>query len=93
MLLEGNASHNNYRNSTYWTRDCSYVRLKNLEIGYSLPKDFLSHLRIENARVFIQGTNLLTFSDFKLWDPEMGSADGEAYPLTRAFTAGLTVSF
>ncbi|MDE6423418.1 MAG: SusC/RagA family protein, partial [Muribaculaceae bacterium] len=93
VLLEGNASHNNYRNSTYWTRDCSYVRLKNLEIGYSLPKDFLSHLRIENARVFIQGTNLLTFSDFKLWDPEMGSANGEAYPLTRAFTAGLTVSF
>ena len=93
VLLESNASHNNYRNSTYWTRDCSYVRLKNLEIGYSLPKDFLSHLRIENARVFIQGTNLLTFSDFKLWDPEMGSANGEAYPLTRAFTAGLTVSF
>ncbi len=93
VLLEGNASHNNYRNSTFWTRDCSYVRLKNLEIGYSLPKEFLAHLRIENARVFIQGTNLLTFSNFKLWDPEMGSSNGEAYPLTRAFTAGLTVSF
>ena len=93
VLLEGYTSHNNYRNSTYWTRDCSYVRLKNLEIGYSLPRDFLAHLRMENARFFFQATNLLTFSNFKLWDPEMGSNNGEAYPLTKSFTVGLTVSF
>ena len=90
--LEG-GSHNNYRSSTYWTRDCSYLRLKNLEIGYSLPKDFLTHLRMENARIYAQATNLLTFSSFKLWDPEMGSSNGEKYPLTKAFTVGLTVSF
>lgn len=93
ILIEGEGSCNNYRSSTYWTRDCSYVRLKNLEIGYSLPTDFLAHLRIENARFFVQATNLLTFSNFKLWDPEMGSSNGEAYPLTKSFTAGLTVSF
>lgn len=93
VLLENQSSHNNYRSSTYWTRDCSYVRLKNLEIGYSLPKDVLAHLRMEHARFFIQATNLVTFSNFKLWDPEMGSSNGEAYPLTKAFTAGLTVSF
>ena len=93
VLLEGNASHNNYRNSSYWTRDCSYLRLKNLELGYSLPKEFLSHLRMEHARFFFNATNLLTFSNFKLWDPEMGSSNGEAYPLTKSFTVGLTVSF
>lgn len=93
VLLEGNASHNNYRNSSFWTRDCSYLRLKNLELGYSLPKEFLSHLRMEHARFFFNATNLLTFSNFKLWDPEMGSSNGEAYPLTKSFTLGLTVSF
>lgn len=93
VLLEGYASHNNYRSSTFWTRDCSYLRLKNLEIGYTLPKDLLATLHMENARVFVQATNLFTFSNFKLWDPEMGSSNGEAYPLTKAFTAGLTVSF
>ena len=93
VLLESNATHNNYRSSTFWTRDCSYLRLKNLEIGYSLPKDFLANLHIENARFFVQATNLFTFSNFKIWDPEMGSSDGEKYPLTKAFTAGLTVSF
>ncbi len=93
VLLEGNATHNNYRSSTFWTRDCSCLRLKNLEIGYSLPKDFLANLHIENARFFVQATNLFTFSNFKIWDPEMGSSDGEKYPLTKAFTAGLTVSF
>ena len=93
VLLESNATHNNYRSSTFWTRDCSYLRLKNLEIGYSLPKDFLANLHIENARFFVQATNPFTFSNFKIWDPEMGSSDGEKYPLTKAFTAGLTVSF
>ena len=71
----------------------SYLRLKNLEIGYSLPQNVLESLNMSSARFYFQATNLLTFSDFKLWDPEMGSTNGEAYPLTKAFTLGLTVSF
>lgn len=91
--LEGYASHNNYRASSYWMRNCSYLRLKNLEIGYTLPKGVLDALRLETARFFLQGSNLLTFSDFKLWDPEMGSSDGEKYPLTKSVTLGLQVNF
>jgi len=93
VYLQGNAAHNNYRASSYWARSMSYLRLKNLEIGYSLPQTFLESLHMTNARFYFQATNLLTFSDFKLWDPEMGSSNGEAYPLTKAFTLGLTVSF
>ena len=92
VLCENGASHNNYRPSSYWMRDISYVRLKNLEVGYSLPKDLVSRIHFENVRFFLQGANLLTFSDFKLWDPEMGSDNGEKYPLTKSITVGLQVN-
>ena len=92
VLCENNAGHNNYRASSYWMRDVSYLRLKNLEIGYSLPQGVLNTLHLENFRVYLQGTNVLTWSSFKLWDPEMGSSDGEAYPITRSFTAGIQIN-
>ncbi|MCM1111044.1 MAG: TonB-dependent receptor [Clostridium sp.] len=91
-VTDGQA-RNNYRASTFWARSMSYLRLKNLEVGYSLPQGVLESLRMVSARFFFQATNLVTFSDFKLWDPEMGSNNGEAYPLTKSFTLGLTVSF
>lgn len=83
---------NNYQNSTYWLRDGRYLRLKNLEIGYTIPKQLLIHLHVTNARFYFMGTNLLTFSKFKLWDPELSSETGEAYPLSRVLTLGLTLS-
>lgn len=85
----GNA--NNYQASSYWLRDGSYLRLKTLEIGYTLPKNITRLLRMNNVRIFFIGTNLLTFSDFKLWDPEMGSSTGQGYPLTKSCTLGLTI--
>ena len=92
VYLQGNAPHNNYRNSSYWMRDCSYFRLKNLEFGYNLPKHLLEAIHFENCRFYIQGTNLITWTDFKLWDPEMGSSNGEAYPLTKSVTVGLQIN-
>lgn len=92
VLLEGNASHNNYRPSSYWMRNLSYLRLKNLEIGYTLPKSLTERIHFENIRFFFQGANLLTWSSFKLWDPEMGSENGEAYPITKSFTVGVQVN-
>lgn len=91
--LEGYASHNNYRNSSYWMRDISYLRLKNFEVGYNLPKSAIDAMHLENFRIYLQGTNLLTFSSFKLWDPEMGSDNGEKYPLSKTVTLGLQVNF
>lgn len=92
VYCENGASHNNYRASSYWMRDFSYFRLKNLEVGYNLPKEICNKIHFDNIRFFVQGANLLTFSGFKLWDPEMGSANGEAYPLTKSITAGLQVN-
>ena len=85
----GNA--NNYQASSYWLRDMSYLRLKTLEIGYTLPSNATRALHIENMRFFLIGSNLLTFSDFDLWDPEMGSSNGQQYPLSRSVTVGLTI--
>lgn len=82
---------NNFRESTFWLRNGSYLRLKTLEIGYSLPKSIVNKIHFNNIRIFFIGTNLLTFSKFKLWDPELLSSNGEKYPLSRTFTLGLNV--
>ena len=80
------------RASTFWLRDGSYLRLKTLEVGYTLPKSIVNKIRFNKIRVFFIGTNLLTFAKFKEWDPEMGSTNGEKYPLAKTFTLGLTVN-
>jgi TonB-linked SusC/RagA family outer membrane protein len=84
----GNA--NNYRNSTFWLRDGSYLRLKTLEIGYTLPERLTRKAFLQKARFYVIGQNILTFSSFKLWDPEMGSTNGEKYPLSKTWTFGVT---
>ena len=83
---------NNMQQSSYWLKDGSYMRLKTLDIGYSFPTTWVSKIHLTKARIFFVGTNLLTFSNFKLWDPELGSADGKKYPLSRTFSLGLSVN-
>lgn len=86
----GNA--NNYQASTYWLRNGAYLRLKTVEIGYNVPKQFSNKFNANSVRVFFISTNLLTFSSFKLWDAEMVSSDGIRYPLTKVLTLGLTIN-
>ena len=83
---------NNMLKSSYWLRNGSYLRLKTLDIGYSFPIAWVNKLHLNKARVFFVGTNLFTFSSFKLWDPELGSSDGKKYPLNRTFSLGLSVN-
>ncbi|MFF5380985.1 SusC/RagA family TonB-linked outer membrane protein [Pedobacter suwonensis] len=83
---------NNYRASTFWLRDGSYLRLKTLDIGYSLPKTLVNKAHLNNVRFFLIGTNLLTFSKFKLWDPELGSSTGKVYPLSKTLSLGVSVN-
>lgn len=90
LSFGGNA--NNYRNSTYWLRNGAYLRLKTLDIGYTLPKSLVNRFRINDLRIFVTGTNLVTWSKFKLWDPEMVNPRGEEYPLPKSITVGLTLN-
>lgn len=84
---------NNSKTSTWWLRNGSFMRLKNFEIGYTMPKDLMSKTFIKSLRFYLSGTNLLTFSSFKLWDPEKGNSDGSGYPLNRVVTIGFNANF
>lgn len=86
-------SQNNMRYSTWWLRDASYLRLKNMELGYTLPKAWQSTINSKNIRLFLRGSNLLTFAKFKMWDPEIGSQNGLRYPLNKICTVGFEITF
>lgn len=82
-LISNLDSHNNFKNSTYWLRDGSFIRLKNIELGYTYRM----------ARLFLSGQNLFTFAPFKNWDPELGGGKGLTYPNLRVATIGLQLTF
>jgi TonB-linked SusC/RagA family outer membrane protein len=81
---------NNTRQSSWWLRDGSFMRLKNLEIGYNLPG--IDKIGVKASRVYVSGENLFVVSPFKLWDPEMGRK-GLGYPPNRRVNVGLQLSF
>lgn len=83
---------NNNRNSTWWLRDGTFLRLKSVELGYTIKNDFISKLKITNARIYFTGTNLLTFSKFKIWDVEMGG-NGLGYPIQLGINFGINLNF
>ena len=84
---------NNQQSSSFWLRNGRFLRLKNLDIGYTLPKPIVNTIHLENMRIYISGQNLITWSPFKLWDPELESGvRGQIYPITRSFTAGIQIS-
>lgn len=83
---------NNAQTSTWFMRDGSFLRLKSVEFGYTLPARIISKAKMTNLRFYFSGTNLLTFSKFKMWDPEMGG-NGLGYPIQKVYNFGLQLSF
>ena len=84
-------SHN-YLDSDLWLRNASYLRLKNIEVGYSFPKRITKSLRLNTLRVAVSGYNLLTFDNLKISDPEI-NPDGRTYPLIKILNFGLNIGF
>jgi TonB-linked SusC/RagA family outer membrane protein len=82
---------NNAQTSTWWMHDGSFMRLKTVELGYTLPAKLAKKLHMQSLRLYVTGNNLLTFSSFKLWDPEMGS-NGLGYPIQRVYNIGINVN-
>ncbi|RYD93156.1 MAG: SusC/RagA family TonB-linked outer membrane protein, partial [Sphingobacteriales bacterium] len=82
---------NNRQNSTWWMRDGSFLRLKSLEIGYTIPVKYAQAIKLRNARIYFNGLNLYTWSPFKLWDPELGGR-GFNYPIQKVFNMGINVN-
>jgi TonB-linked SusC/RagA family outer membrane protein len=83
---------NNSQVSTWFMRDNSFLRLKSAEIGYSLPEEWINKMKLSVFRIYASGTNLLLFSNFKIWDVEMGG-NGLNYPLQRVINLGINLSF
>lgn len=84
--------NNNTQTSTWFMQDGSFLRLKQVEIGYSVPQKALQKIHMANLRFYLSGSNLLTFSKFKLWDVEM-AGNGLGYPIQMNLSAGVNVSF
>lgn len=83
----------NAQASDWWLKDMSMIRLKNVELGYSLPTTLIQRAAMEYARVFVRGTNLFQLSKFKLWDPELDTNNGLKYPIMATYSVGLQVRF
>ena len=83
----------NYEESTWWLKDTDYLRLKNIELSYRLPDHWMKRIHLDNARIFIQGVNLLTFSSFKIWDVELGDGRGARYPNIASVSLGVNFNF
>src|SRR5690606_21623429 len=82
---------NNRQQSTWFMQDATFLRLKSAEVGYTLPQALTRRFYVQNLRVYASGTNLMSWSGFKLWDPEM-AGNGLGYPVQRVINLGLTVN-
>lgn len=87
------ANTNNYQTSTWWQKDMSFLRLKQLTVSYDLPGRWISKAGLKSGRIYVMGTNLLTFSKFKLWDPELNTNNGTSYPNVSTYSLGISFGF
>ncbi|WGQ10886.1 TonB-dependent receptor [Pedobacter gandavensis] len=88
-----NANGNNYVTSSFWLKNASYLRLKNVEVAYTFKNEFLAKLKLTGVRVYANGQNLFTITDMKNVDPENTSSLGWYYPQQKIFNFGLNVQF
>lgn len=83
----------NYLTSTWWIQRADYIRLKSAELGYTFNSKVFEKAGIKKIRIYTNGTNLLTFSKWKFWDPELGDGRGASYPNITTYNLGLRVNF
>jgi len=83
---------NNEKPSTWWLRDGDFLRLKSIEVGYTIPESTGKIFSSVNTRIYFSGLNLMNFSKFDLWDPEM-AGNGLGYPPQRVYNIGLQAKF
>jgi TonB-linked SusC/RagA family outer membrane protein len=87
-------SSNNDKESDFWLQNATYIRLKNIELGYTLPKNILNKINLSSLRFFISATNLLTIDNVDTIDPEVGAGDrGWRYPTQKTVSFGFNLNF
>ena len=79
--------------NTYWYRSTDYLRLKNVQLGYTLPAELVSKISVKSARVYVNAVNLITWDQFDVFDPETDNQDGTVYPQKRVYNVGVNLTF
>lgn len=87
LSIENNA--NNFQNSTFFLHNGNFLRLRNVEVGYHLPKNWIQKVRLQAANIYVRGTNLFTLDHLKGMDPEVL----EGYPVMRSYNVGINLTF
>lgn len=80
------------RTSTYFMRECKFLRCTAIELGYNMPRKLMTKLRMQTAKFYVRVNNPFLISNFKVWDVELGSS-GFNYPIQRTFSLGMNISF
>ncbi|UCS92120.1 TonB-dependent receptor [Echinicola marina] len=91
--LSDGSPNSNYATSSWWLKNGKYLRLKNVQLTYNLPKTFVDRLKLDNASLFLTGYNVLTWSPFDFWDVELGDGRGARYPNVSSYTLGIDLKF
>jgi TonB-linked SusC/RagA family outer membrane protein len=86
-------NNNNKVSSTWWKKNMSFLRLKTIELGYTLPQPLTQKIHASTVRFYVSGNDLFYFSEFKLWDPELGTNSGLRYPTMRSIMFGVNLHF
>jgi TonB-linked SusC/RagA family outer membrane protein len=92
-ILRAESGTNNFQTSNYWIMDGSFFKIRNIELGYTLPKSLTKEVGLTNVKVYARGANLLTLSKIKDLDPESLDAGIGNFPLCRTITGGVSISF
>ena len=91
-LLNGSGGNKNREESTYWAYNTNYFRLKNLQVGYTVPERYMQRIGFNRARIYLSGENLFTLTPWKGIDPEKPHGN-DLYPLVKTYSIGLNIEF
>lgn len=87
-----NENNAEIRKSTYFMRECNFLRCTSLELAYNMPRELMAKWKLQNVKFFVRANNPFMFSNFKVWDVELGE-DGFNYPIQKTYSIGLNFSF
>lgn len=91
--LSDGSPNSNYKTSNWWLKNGRYMRLKDLQLNYQIPKELAKKIHLSGASIFFAGYNLFTWSPFKFWDVELGDGRGTRYPNIKTYSLGLNINF
>ena len=79
--------------SDFWVINAAYLRVKNIQLAYNVPKNILNKMRLNNLKLYVTGENMFSFNNFRQgWDPEINTG-GDYYPILRTYTFGINLKF